>query len=201
MTLARIVVPPNPARLIHAIASIGYDTEVALCDIIDNSIDAGCEHIEVSISPLLLAGEKETDTIGFYLIADDGTGMTKDGLFNALRIGSDRTYVGESLGKFGLGLKSAALALGNRLTVVSKTVDMDDPVCAIMSATAVMTENEYYIELGQPPSDLMTLWRRTVPNANHGTLVMVSELVMILHQHSLHSLNFSANTAASHIIF
>ena len=176
MTLSRIVVPPNPARLIHAIASIGYDTEVALCDIIDNSVDANCTDIEVSITPVLTSGEKETDTISSFLIADDGIGMDRDGLFNAARIGSERTYHGESLGKFGLGLKSAALALGNRLTVISKTVEMTEPVCAIMSATAVMTENEYYIELGEPPTDLLTLWRRTVPNADHGTLVMVSEL-------------------------
>lgn len=176
MPLQRIVVPPNPARLLYAIASIGYDAEVALCDIIDNSFDAQCRRVEVVVAPLILATGDETGAIDHFLIADDGTGMSPDELVNALKIGSDRTYQGDSLGKFGIGLKSAALALGNRLTVISKTTESGQPVCAILSARAVMTENEYFVELGTPSEELLDLWRRNVPNADRGTLVMISEL-------------------------
>jgi hypothetical protein len=176
MPLERIVVPPNPARLLYALASIGYDTEVALCDIIDNSFDAQCRRIEVAITPILSPSGEESGAIDFFLIADDGVGMGRDELVNALKIGSDRIYQGDHLGKFGIGLKSAALALGNRLTVISKRTDAVTPICAILSAFAVMTDNEYFVELGTPSDDLLELWRRNAPDANHGTLVMISEL-------------------------
>ncbi len=176
MPLERIVVPPNPARLLYALASIGYDTEVALCDIIDNSFDAQCRRIEVAVAPVLLASGDETGAIAHFLIADDGIGMSREELVNALKIGSDRIYQGDHLGKFGIGLKSAALALGNRLTVISKRADAQGPVCAILSALAVMTENEYFVELGTPAEELIDLWRRNVPDPDRGTLVMISEL-------------------------
>lgn len=75
MSLERVVVPPNPARLLYALASIGYDTEVALCDIIDNSFDAQCRRIEIAISPVLSASGEESGAVDYFLIADDGLGI------------------------------------------------------------------------------------------------------------------------------
>ncbi len=54
-------------------------------------------------------------------IFDDGEGMDKDGLINAMKYGSKTAHVNAaSLGKFGLGLKTASTAFCRKLTVISK---------------------------------------------------------------------------------
>ena len=54
---------------------------------------------------------------------DDGKGMSRDDLFNAMKYGSDREYTASDLGRFGLGLKSASLSQCRILTVMSKVYD------------------------------------------------------------------------------
>lgn len=176
MALVRRPVQPNPARLLHAIASIGYDPEVALCDIIDNCLDAKASQVDVQLVQEIHEDEGETDSISQYIIADNGTGMDEAALENAFKIGSDREYTSHSLGKFGIGLKSAALSLGDRIAVVTKRADAEKPICAILSASLVEETNEYVIDIGEPPEDLTNLWRRYAPNADRGTLVAIGEL-------------------------
>ncbi|MFN3351474.1 ATP-binding protein [Pseudorhodoplanes sp.] len=53
-------------------------------------------------------------------IADNGTGMDRDGLLNAMKYGSARRPNPASLGKFGLGLKTASTAFCRRLSVISR---------------------------------------------------------------------------------
>lgn len=176
MSLQRRTVQPNPARLLHAIASIGYDPEVALCDIIDNCLDAEATCVDVQLVQEIHEDDGETDSISQYIIADDGFGMNEAALENAFKIGSDREYSRNSLGKFGIGLKSAALSLGDKISVVTKLASAEAPVCAILSATLVEEANEYVIDIGDPPEDLANLWRRYAPNPEKGTLVVIGEL-------------------------
>lgn len=176
MSMIRRPVQPNPARLLHAIASIGYDPEVALCDIIDNCLDARATQIDVQLVQEIHEDQGETDSISQYIIADNGSGMDEAALENAFKIGSDREYSTHSLGKFGIGLKAAALSLGDRIAVVTKRPDADRPICAILSAALVEETNEYVIDIGDPPEDLATLWRRYAPSPEQGTLVVIGEL-------------------------
>src|SRR5438093_767333 len=111
--MEKVQVRAAPGRLINAVAKIGYDPEVAICDIMDNSVDAGATWIRLQLEPLIQESEGETDTIEKYIIADDGSGMDKETLVEAFTLGSERDYSPHSLGKFGLGLKSAGLSQGN----------------------------------------------------------------------------------------
>lgn len=53
-------------------------------------------------------------------IADNGIGMDRAGLVNAMRYGSARRSDPSSLGKFGLGLKTASTAFCRKLVVTTK---------------------------------------------------------------------------------
>ena len=55
----------------------------------------------------------------YVSIADDGEGMTSNGLIEALRYGSRRSYSPSDLGRYGLGLKTASLSQCRSVTVVS----------------------------------------------------------------------------------
>ena len=112
-----IMLPPDPARVMEGLRDTGYDFNTAIADIIDNSIAAGAENIDI-----LLEMDPQRDV--FVYIADDGCGMDFDGLKNAMKYGSTERTDKASLGKFGLGLKTASTAFCRSLSVVSKGTDL-----------------------------------------------------------------------------
>ena len=108
-----VVNRPDAGRLIEGMRDTGYDFKTAIADIIDNSIAAEATKIDVSMN-LDPSGEI------FIHILDDGIGMTKDELILAMRYGAQARPHPQSLGKFGLGLKTASTAFCRRLVVISK---------------------------------------------------------------------------------
>lgn len=108
----RIELIPSARRLIRSLRDIGYEFEDAVADIIDNSIEAQATSITVN---LIFAGEES-----YLTIADNGIGMTSKQIQEALRFGSERNYLEEDLGRFGLGLKTASLSQCEKLTVSSR---------------------------------------------------------------------------------
>lgn len=115
-----IPIPMNAARVCNAIARIGYEPHSALMDIIDNSVAAGALSVRVIIT--LVDGKtiNQRNNVARYRIVDDGSGMDEDGIKNAFKLGSDDNYGSNSLSKYGMGLKSAGLSLGQRIQVISK---------------------------------------------------------------------------------
>src|SRR5690242_977727 len=95
--------PPNYAKLDKALRSIGYSFEVAVADIVDNSIDAGARKV-------LIRFVVRSDDILDLVIVDDGDGMDAATLREAMRFGADVSEHISRLGKFGLGLKLASLS-------------------------------------------------------------------------------------------
>lgn len=111
----KIITQPSAAPVIQALRSIGYNSQTAIADLIDNSIDAKATKISLDFS--------YNEGIGFIKIIDNGIGMDEKELQTAMTVGSkdprDKRER-EELGRFGMGLKTAAFSLGKRLTVVSK---------------------------------------------------------------------------------
>jgi len=105
---------PNVANFIKSIRDVGYTFEVAVADIIDNSISAKASFIKI----LALSTPKLQVNI-----LDNGYGMDEKELVEAMRLASKNpnTQRGKNeLGKFGLGLKTASFSQCKKLTVISK---------------------------------------------------------------------------------
>ena len=86
----------------------------AVADIIDNSIAAGADAVDVHF-------HWQADR-SWISIRDNGSGMGKDALFSAMRLGDRNpldTRASSDLGRFGLGLKTASFSQARRLTVQS----------------------------------------------------------------------------------
>lgn len=100
-------------ELLESMRSVGYSFNAAAADIIDNSIAAAATKIEV------FADTVRGAYVGFL---DDGSGMSPEGARDALKLaGTGQIERGESdLGRFGLGLKTASLSQGRKLTVLTK---------------------------------------------------------------------------------
>ena len=110
----RILIP-NAAKLIESMRSIGYSFETAIADIIDNSIYAECNNIQINFNAFV----KEP----YLLIFDDGFGMDELELENAMIYGTknpNECREQGDLGRFGLGLKSASLSQCREMIVISK---------------------------------------------------------------------------------
>jgi hypothetical protein len=105
---------PDPARLIHGLRDTGYDFYTAAADIIDNSIAAEADNINVDI-------ELTTDGRKFVYFGDDGHGMDVGGLQNAMKYGAKIRDDLASLGKFGLGLKTASSSVCLKYSIISRT--------------------------------------------------------------------------------
>jgi hypothetical protein len=103
---------PSAARLVESLRDTGYTKEAAFADIIDNSIAANATRVEVEFQYMF--GEFRV------IIADNGDGMSEEQLKNAMRYGSPRRDNPKSLGKFGMGLKTASTAFCRRLVVLSQ---------------------------------------------------------------------------------
>lgn len=120
---------PNPSRLVRILAAVGHTMPSAVADLVDNAISADATDIAITF------GRPDGGHGRWMSITDNGTGMTPAKLAEAMRIGSDSEYEGNSLGKYGYGLKGASWSQAKVFSVVTRresvpshhlTWDVDD---------------------------------------------------------------------------
>jgi hypothetical protein len=111
--------PPNPSRLVNLLAAVGHTMPSAVADLVDNAISADATDIAITF------GRPDAGHGRWMSITDNGNGMDPDKLAEAMRIGSDSEYEGNSLGKYGYGLKGASWSQAKVMTVVTKREGAD----------------------------------------------------------------------------
>lgn len=120
--MSNMMVDITPDKsLIKKLGMVGYRTEQAVAELIDNSIDArleGTETIQVTLDFKL----------GQIKVSDDGRGMDSVELGEALTVAKE-TKKGR-LGQFGLGLKSACSSLGKAFAIRTATPGSDSEFAA-----------------------------------------------------------------------
>ncbi|MBW4863126.1 MAG: ATP-binding protein [Paeniclostridium sp.] len=108
------IVKPYVGNFIKSLRDIGYNFEIAVADIVDNSITANSTTIEI----YTLAKPNVV-----FSMLDNGIGMTDEELVEAMRLASkdpSKEREKNDLGRFGLGLKTASFSQCKKLTVISK---------------------------------------------------------------------------------
>jgi hypothetical protein len=106
---------PNPEYLIKSIAEQGYSLETSLADLMDNSISAKADKIEILI-------DMESEPFRLFM-ADNGEGMTEKELRKNMQFPSNSpedSRLNTDLGRFGLGMKTASFSQTRKFTVLSK---------------------------------------------------------------------------------
>ena len=127
---------PDATRLIYGLRDTGYNFNTAAADIIDNSIAARADEVNVIL-------ELRPDGRKFVCFGDNGEGMDEDMLFAAMRYGAPARKNLASLGKFGLGLKTASTSVCLRLTVISRRKPADDLAKLAWDLEHVEQENDW----------------------------------------------------------
>lgn len=155
---------PNASILVYALQNLGYKNDVALCDIIDNSIDAGATKISLHI---------EKDRI---IIADNGEGMTLDTLEEALKLGSDVSREeNNALGKFGMGLSTASMSIADRTTVLTKNVSYEGVKKISVDINIVKLTNRFLKQKDDANSKETDFFKKIIGEGKTGTIVILEQ--------------------------
>lgn len=163
----------NAHRLLVGLGGIGYSPHEAICDIADNAVSAGAKNVYIKINKINAnANDNRRNNVSEYLIIDDGRGMSLEQIGNALDLGSSEEFYQEgTLSKFGLGLKSAAFANGDRLEVVSGIDGTFNKECVDLS----LIEDDYFSISEELSSEDKELIERYLPSGT-GTIVRVAKI-------------------------
>lgn len=164
-------ITPSPHRLLMSLRDVGYDFVTAIADLVDNAIAANARKISIEIS--------HADGPPHVLIADDGHGMTAHRLADAMRLGSERNYRSNDLGKFGLGLKTASLSQCRRLVVLSRQSKKHCRIArGMLDLDRVAVSNRW--RLASPPSDPVGEKALGLLRSGPGTVVILQKLDRII---------------------
>jgi hypothetical protein len=166
-----VAITPSAARLTESLRDIGYDFPAAVADIVDNSIMAGAGRVDIQI---------EFDGADSLVsIADDGSGMTANGLVEALRYGTRRTYTRGDLGRYGLGLKTASLSQCRSVTVVTRNSALNSQGAARMLDLDLIAEWDEWLVV-DPVRDPAVARAREWLGDGDGTVVIWRKLDRVL---------------------
>ncbi len=129
---------PNASKLMESLRYSGYDNNIAIADLIDNSLDANAININVEIN---LDFKKEE----YVIITDDGVGMDEETLGQALRLGSvTHRNVESDLGRFGMGMVTASISIAKRIEVFTKQKDKQ-MLTSIMDLDEMAKNNNFHV--------------------------------------------------------
>lgn len=164
---------PNAAILIYALQHLGYRNDVALCDIIDNAIDAGATKISLYI---------DKDKI---MIVDNGKGMTVSVLDEALKLGSDIIREDNTtLGKFGMGLSTASMSIADRTTVLTKSLRAEQILKNSVDINIVKLTNKFVRSKGEANQEERALFKQLLKEEKSGTIVILEQCTGIKNKNS-----------------
>lgn len=151
--------------MIQSLRDVGYNhTTSALCEHVDNAIQAGAREIRVYFRQTGKKGDYTTDAA----VYDNGNGMPPAVLKVATSFGGSMTFGNRTqIGRFGMGMKTAALSMSPTMELYS----WQEPG-AIYNMTldveAIGKDRKNLIELPEPtlltelPHDVADLFRKSM---------------------------------------
>ena len=121
----------------------GRTLKTSICDLIDNSIDAGASDIYVRYATDEYRGSPK----GSLMIKDNGNGINKDKMLLCLSFNSHRSggYEHWELGSFGVGLDDSCLAHGQEITVFSREENAEFRISRLSCELTDLAENDWIL--------------------------------------------------------
>lgn len=154
---------PEASRIMEGLRDTGYEFNTAIADIVDNSIAASASKIVINVR-MQLGGDIHVS------VADNGTGMSKPELIQAMKYGAPERDDNHSLGKFGLGLKTASTSCCRRLKVVTRD-DSGTISCAVWDLDYIAQTGKWFLKIEEPTASDLRELETCTPNGS-GTLVV-----------------------------
>jgi hypothetical protein len=105
--------------MLDSIRDNNMTTIESVCELVDNSLDAGAQNVWIDFDVDKKTGEM------WMIVMDDGSGIAKDNIPKALQLGgtmNPRTF-SNKIGRFGMGLSNACASQSKRSILASKIKD------------------------------------------------------------------------------
>lgn len=132
-------------RALESMRDAGFDLMAAFGEPIDNSIEASAKTIR--IAPSYSKDKKHITSIAF---ADDGRGIDVSVLPSVLKMGYSTRYgQRKGLGRFGVGLKLAALSVGTRIEIVTRPAGSEHYYQAFLDLGMIKDNKQTFIEASE----------------------------------------------------
>ena len=163
---------PDPIRMAEGLRDTGYQFNTAVADVVDNSIAAEASFVEVELK----MDFKSDITLAIF---DDGEGMDKAALINAMKYGSKPRPSAASLGKFGLGLKTASTAFCRKLVVISRNSATAPLNRATWDLDHIKEKNKWELLVDEPTAKQREAFERVI-GSHSGTMVLWEKLDRLL---------------------
>lgn len=157
--------PPKAGAMIEALRGLGYSTATALADIIDNSIAARGNRVDIQFS--------WRGSVSTIAVLDNGEGMDENELDLAMRLGEKSPLdqrAAHDLGRFGLGLKTASFSQCRRLTVASRKAGKTNCLRWDLDVLAASDDDGWHLLEG--PAEGSEALLSSLDSQDHGTLVL-----------------------------
>ena len=164
---------PNPGRTIEGLRDTGYNFETAVADLVDNSIAAGATKVSVQVKHDFRGNVRLS-------IDDDGCGMGRQGLVHAMQYGSPKRPDPASLGKYGLGLKTASTAFCRRLSLMSRPSGDSPALMATWDLDHVVEEQQWLLQMSDEPEEEALEHLEEVAAGSSGTVVLWNKVDRLL---------------------
>lgn len=171
MNSNRVELAPDAHLLMASLRSVGYKTETAISDILDNCIAAHAREIHVDFS-----WNKEDSTIAIY---DNGDGMEKSSLIASMKIGSadpSEKRMSDDLGRFGMGMKTAAFSMGKRLRVITKKENKISTACWDLDYIENQQDGKWSLLVDDIPIETVLEEYPVFQHFDNGTLIVIDLL-------------------------
>ena len=162
------IVNPNIGNFVKSLRDVGYTFEIAVADVLDNSISANATEIKIHT-----VAKPEV----FFCMLDNGNGMSELELTEAMRLATknpEEDRGKKDLGRFGLGLKTASFSQCKKLTVLSKK---DGKVAVKQWDLDYISVNNEWLLITPSIFDFQDVpLMEELNGLNHGTLVIWEEI-------------------------
>jgi hypothetical protein len=179
----------QPGQALESSRDSGFDLPAAVGEPVDNSIQAKATIVRIATTVVDaktgavvklddLASHKGAKRIDELAVADDGDGIPEEILASVLSLGygtrmNDRT----GLGRFGMGLKLAALSQARRLDVWTKPAASEQVFHAYLDLNEVIEGQQTSID-ARPVEDFPTAHAPLLTNPRKGTPFSSGTLVV-----------------------
>jgi hypothetical protein len=164
-------ITPDP-RVLVALTRTPIAPLDALCELIDNAIDAfhaarlSGSPIEHPLVRVTLPGEAEVRRgEGIIRVQDNGLGLSREDVANALRIGYTSKNPFDTLGLFGMGFNIATGKLGRRTKLITARENDERSIEVTLDLPALMETGQFSV----PVTDVDR------PGGGRGTTVEVAD--------------------------
>jgi hypothetical protein len=144
----------------------------AICDIVDNSLEPKVHATFVKIDVI----QNSDETYKQITITDNGVGMDKSTLCEALKLGSDTGKEAfEDLGTYGIGMKHSTLSMGKAFQVFTKN-KTGNVLVATLDTEEIVTQGLKAITIRNANSSEIEWFNGKLNNSECGTIIKIYKL-------------------------